>query len=359
MTKKILVLGGYGTCGRYISQVLSQDPAVECVIGGRDTKRGQEVAAALGLPFVRVEIQRASSLNAALEGAYAVVNTCGPFHWHDYAVAERCARRGVHYVDLADDRSYIMGIQDLMSRAQEGGAAIVSGGGSMLALSGALAAALGVAFDVVENIDIAVLSGNRNPRGLASMRSLLYVPTAAVRIRERGEWRDVRGWSQGRAVDLPAPLGRRHLYVTDAPEMEIFPRRYGARVTYRTGLELPILNRAVAGLASLSRFGVIGDLPSWATLMYALHRRLRGMGHAAFGLTVMMRGERAGQPLTRQAGLVAREDGLVLGCAPVITLIRKWVHGGVAVGAGPCDGLFSLDDLSLELRTRNVVLQLS
>lgn len=358
--KKVLVLGGYGVCGSHISRALIRDPRITCVIGGRDVRRGQAVAAAMGATFVAVDARRPAALNAALDGVFAVVNACGPFHWHDYAAAERCARRGIHYVDLADDRAYILGIGALNTPAREHGAQVVSGGGSALALSCVLADTLATAFDVVKTIDIAALSGNGNIRGRAGVQALLYQQTTPVRIRAGTRWREVSGWSHGCTVELPRPFGRRRLYMVDAPEMAIFPQRYGAEVTYRTGLELRYLNRGLAALGSLSRLGLIGDLPGWAGLIHTVHRRLRRLGGTAFGLIVVMRGERNGQPLTRRAGLIAREGGLSVSCAPVVALIRQWVaQGSVAPGAGPCMGFLNWNNLASELAANHVVLQLS
>ncbi|HUW99016.1 MAG TPA: saccharopine dehydrogenase NADP-binding domain-containing protein [Acidiferrobacter sp.] len=359
MTKTVLVLGGYGTCGRRIAEILNHDPEIECLIGGRDVRRGQIAAAALGVPFLAVDTQRVGSLNAALDGVFAVVNTCGPFRVHDYAVAERCARRGVYYVDMAEERPYILGIQDLAPRALESGVTLVSGAGSALAFSSMLVDTIMDAFDTVEHIDIAVLSGNRNPRGLASVRSLLQAQGEQVRVCEHEQWRDVPNFSRGRAVRLPAPFGRRRLYITDAPETDILGKRYGASVTYRTGLELPLLNRGHAWLGALSRLGVIGDLTRLAGMLHMLQTGLRGFGQAAFGITIVIKGQRKGQPVVRKAGLMAREDGLSVSCIPAIALVRKWVTAGGTPGAFPCDGLLMLQDIAQELRMRHVVLQLS
>ncbi|MHB8254286.1 MAG: saccharopine dehydrogenase family protein [Acidiferrobacter sp.] len=359
MTKKVLVLGGYGICGRRIAEILARDPDIECLIGGRDVRRGQEAGVELGVPFVAVDVQRAASLNAALEGVFAVINTCGPFRWHDYAVAERCARRGVYYVDMADEKSYILGIQGLAQRALEGGVAVVSGAGSALAFSSVLVDAVSKAFDTIEEIDIAVLSGNRNPRGLASVRSWLQAQGGAVRVCERGQWRDVPGFSRGSRVDLPAPLGRRRLYVIDAPETDILGKRYGASVTYRTGLDLSLLNHGHAWLGSLNRLGLIKDLTRFAGVLHAVQKGLRGFGQATFGLTVVLKGQRDGLPVIRKAGFVAPDDGLAVNCVPAVALVRKWVAMGGAPGAFPFVDLLTLQDMTEELRMRHVVLQLS
>nr|MDA8390977.1 saccharopine dehydrogenase NADP-binding domain-containing protein [Gammaproteobacteria bacterium] len=189
MTRKVLVLGGYGACGSHISRLLARDAAVDCVIGGRDTVRGEALADELGAGFVSVDIARPGSLNAALEGVFAVVNACGPFHWQDYTVAERCARRGVHYVDLATDRGYVLGITKLSPQAAGSGAAVVSGGGSLLPLSAVLMDAVVDPFDSIDRIEIAVSYGRGCPRGLAAMRALLYGQRVPAQVHEGGAWR--------------------------------------------------------------------------------------------------------------------------------------------------------------------------
>ncbi len=336
-----------------------RDPEAECVLGGRDTVRGPAVAAQLGLPFVAVDIQRQGSLNAALDGVFAVVNTCGPFRAHDYAVAERCARRGVHYVDMADEKSYILGIQALHSRAVEGHACLVSGAGSALAFSSVLVETVAPGFDTITEIEVAMLSGNRNPRGLASVRALLEAQGRRACVYEHGASREVPAFTHGRMVTLPAPFGRRRLYVTDAPEIEILSKRYGAAVTYRTGLDLPVLNHGHVCLGFLNRLGVIADLARLAKGLHFVQKRLARFGQAAFGLSVVLRGERGGQPLARSAALVSPEDGLSVLCMPAVALVRKWMAATGEPGASVCAGVLSLADMTREWAMRQVVLQLS
>jgi len=359
MTKKILILGGYGNCGRRIAEILAQDPDTECVIGGRDVRRGQVVAAELKVPFVAVDASRLTSLNAALDGVFAVVNACGPFQAHDYGVAERCARRGVHYVDMANEWSYIQGIQGLTARAREGGATLVSGAGCALTFSSALVAAVSDAFDTIEKIEVAVLSGNRIPHGPASVRALLLAQGRRVRIRVGDEWREVPGFTQGRTVVLPKPFGRHRLYMTDAPEVDVLAKRYDATVTYRTGFELSFLNRGHAWLGVLHRWGVLADPTRYARGLYAIQKSLRRFGQASFGLSVVLHGQHKGQSIVRRAGLVSQNDGFSVQCAPAVALVRKWLAGGATPGAFSCDSVLTFQDMMQELKMRHVVLQLS
>lgn len=359
MTKKVLVLGGYGACGSHISRLLARDAGIACVIGGRDVVRGGALADELGALFVPVDITRPASLNAALEGVFAVVNACGPFHWQDYTVAERCARRGVHYVDFATDRGYVLGIAKLSPQAAGSGAALVSGGGSLLALSSVLVDAIRDPFDTIDRIDVAVSYGGGCQRGVAAMRALLYGQRLPAQVHEEGVWRQAPGWSRGQVVEWPAPLGRRRLYAVDAPEVSLFAERYGAPVTYRAGLESPAMNHALAWLGSMSRMGIIGDLPSRAGLVHGLYRWMRGSGQARFGLRVSLTGTRDQRELVRSAGLVAEDRDMAAHCAPVLALVRRWIAGQVIAGAGPFLGLLSLADMTEELQQSKAVLLLS
>ncbi len=359
MTNKVLVLGGYGACGSHISRLLARDETVDCVIGGRDAVRGEALANEIGAGFVSVDVSRPGSLNEALEDVFAVVNACGPFHWQDYTVAERCARRGVHYVDLATERAYVLGIGRLASYAVASGAAVVSGGGSLLPLSSVLADAVRTAFDRIDRMEVAVSFGGGCRRGVGSLRALLYGQRVPAQVRAGGRWRQIPGWSQAEAVEWPAPLGRRRLYAVDAPEVAIFAERYGAPVEYRAGLESPAMNRALAWLGSMSRMGIIGDLPARAPLVHALYRWLGGAARADFGLRVTIAGAEGGRELVRSAGLVARDEDMAAHCAPVVALLRQWIAGRAVPGAGPFVGLLSLDDMTQELQQSKAVLLLS
>ncbi|NIQ44068.1 MAG: saccharopine dehydrogenase, partial [Pseudomonas stutzeri] len=55
----------------------------------------------------------AASLGRALNEVFAVVNALGPFAPGSYAVAQRCAACGVHYLDVASTPQYVSGVSAL------------------------------------------------------------------------------------------------------------------------------------------------------------------------------------------------------------------------------------------------------
>lgn len=352
MKRKILVLGGYGTLGGQISSMLVKDPAIECIIVGRDAVRGQAFAHSIGAGFRPLDEQRSGALAVALQGAFAVVDASGPFQGRSYAVPEACIQQGLHYADVADSRRYVAGISLLDREARAKGSLLVSGAGAIPAAAGALIDSMADRFDRIDEIHTAVSVGNRDPRGAAALRAILSYAGSPLSMLERGGWRDVYGWSRPQTVRFPAPIGRRRVYLADGPDLDIFPKRYGAHtVTDRMGMQLKLFNHGLYVLARLKRHKRIADLPRHARSLIKASRLFKKQGDAAGGLRVTVRGEYRGQSIEHHAFLLVRgAHGIAIPASPVVALVRKWVNQGVpAKGAVACTGLVSLDELRREL----------
>ena len=358
MGKRILVLGGYGTFGRRISRAIAAMPSVECIIGGRQPPNDRDVVGDKATTTT-VNIHDPASLRRALDGVFAVVNAVGPFQQQNYSVAEACAGLGIHYVDLADGRAHVDGITRLNRRAQQKNCLIVSGASTVPAVSAALVDMLVPEFDRVSEIHTCISPGNKNPRGVATVRAILSYAGQSMRLKENGRWRYGFGWSEAEKVAFPDPVGKRRVYLCDVPDLDIFPLRYGAQtVTFRAGLELNLFNYGLAFLGRMRRWGWIKNLPGWAPGLIAASHLFRGFGGVAGGMRVLVRGRKNGEEIEHTAFLIARDaNGPAIPCSPSVALIRKWVEHGVPdSGAMSCVGLLSWDEIKAELIGYDIVL---
>jgi hypothetical protein len=352
MKRKIVVLGGYGALGRQICSMLVKDPAVDCVVAGRDATRGAAFAGAIGAGFQLLDSQQPGALPAALQGVFALVDASGPFQGRSYAVPEACIEQGVHYVDVADGRQYVAGFSLLDAAARAKGSLLVTGAGAIPAAAAALIDSMAGRFDRIDEIHTAVSVGNRDARGPAALRAILSYAGRPLSMLERGGWRDVYGWSRPQAVRFPRPIGKRRVYLADGPDLDIFPKRYGAHtVTERVGMQLRLFNHGLYVLARLKRHNRIADLTRHTRSLMKASKMFRAQGDASGGLRVAVRGEHQGQVVEHHAFLVVRgTHGLAIPASPAVALIRKWVNQGVtAKGAVPCVGLVTLDELRREL----------
>jgi saccharopine dehydrogenase-like NADP-dependent oxidoreductase len=359
LPKRILLLGAFGPFGRRIAQALARLPDAECLLGAEPMNTAERLAREIGVRVVAVNPHEPESIRHALPGVFAVVNTCGPFLEPAYTVAEQCAEHGVHYVDPSDARDYLDGMQRLARTAERSGSLLVTAASAAPAVSAALVEMLRPEFDRVREIHTCLSPGARDQRELATMRAILSYADNPPRMKERGRWREFHYWSRPQTVAFPKPLGRRRAYLCDHPDLDLFPKRYGAQtVTFRIALPWRSFNLALAGVGWLRRHEVITQTPASLLTLARAGARLLPTRRLPGGIRVELRGERRGEELTHTAALLARDrHSAAISTAPILALVKQWLARGVAQpGVMPCVGLLSWDELKAELRDYDIVL---
>ena len=262
--KRVLVIGGYGNFGGYISRRLSADPAIQLLVGGRSIERATGFSAQLQSPnpVEPVAIDISHDVQAALAAAAPdiVIHTVGPFQGQDYSVAEACIAAGAHYLDLADARSLVAGIDALNEAAKSKGVAVVAGASSVPCLSAAIVDRYSGEFGRLERLDYGISAAQQTNRGLATASAVLsYIGHPFTSLRN-GRWRTVFGWQDLHSVRYPE-LGRRWFGNCDIPDLELFPERYPTLSTmcFAAGHEIAPLHFATWLLSGLVR-GVIAGM---------------------------------------------------------------------------------------------------
>ena len=122
---KILVLGGYGTFGGRLIELLSDVAELEMLVGGRNLDKATAFCEAFeGETSVRpLKVDRndiAGVLDA--EKPDLVVDASGPFQAYGnspYQVVEQCISARVNYLDFADSADFVFGISRFDEAAKE------------------------------------------------------------------------------------------------------------------------------------------------------------------------------------------------------------------------------------------------
>src|SRR5690242_16390461 len=105
---RVLIVGGYGTFGGRLAQLLADEPRLTLLIAGR--ARDQAKAFCARLPATARLEALAFDRNGNLDAALAakpdlVVDASGPFQAYagdPYRLVRACLARGIDYLDLAD-----------------------------------------------------------------------------------------------------------------------------------------------------------------------------------------------------------------------------------------------------------------
>lgn len=352
---RVLVFGGYGHFGGRICRALTDE--VTLIVAGRNAVKAEDFARSLSVRHLPRHESAAldhttNDLAQRLRRLQvdAVIHTCGPFQGQDYHVARACVAAGAHYIDLADGRAFVVGINALDTAARAAGVLVLSGASTLPALSSAVVDEHRGHFAQIDSIDTSIAPGQQTPRGVATLQAVLSYCGKPFTVWEAGGWRTKYGWQDIRRFHYP-DFGSRWLARCDVPDLQLFPERYPGvqRVRFDAGLELSLAQWGFWLLAGLVHTGLIADASRYARLVQSWGRHFDWMGSDTGGMHVGLCGsDQAGRPARIDWHLVARRGhGPVIPCLPVIVLARKLAAGNLALrGAMPSMGLMTLAEFA-------------
>lgn len=315
----VVIFGGYGIFGAHAARALAQ-AGVKVRIAGRNETRAKSFAAQLGDRHEGIAADAADPASCAwaLEGARVAVNCAGPFSTLPLTLPEACLAAGPHYVDIADDRSWLARLRALDGRFRDRNLTAACGCSSLPGISGALALLATERLSEVRSARVTLFIGNRNPKGDAAVRS------AAAQLGKtfsspQGPLVGLRGRE---TVRLPEPFGARAVYDWESPELDLFPALLGAReVRVKVGFESRLATRA---FATLARLGPPGSrlVPPLAVL----GRALSGFGHSGGFVQVELFAPDGAAAL---ASLGGAEDGQRMAALPAAFVALGLLDGTV------------------------------
>jgi saccharopine dehydrogenase-like NADP-dependent oxidoreductase len=345
--KCVLIIGGYGNFGGFITEQLSGDENLDVIVAGRSLVKASAFAAkfpSVDAAMVDVGKDIASTLSDI--GPDIVIHTSGPFQGQGYDVARACIGVGSHYIDLADGRDFVTGITSLDDAAKAKGVAVISGASSVPCLTSAIIDHHLDQFHRLESVDYGITTAQKTNRGLATTAAILsYVGKPFTTLNE-GRATTVYGWQDIRSRRYPR-LGRRYLGNCDVPDLVLFPDRYPdlKSIRFAAGIEVPCLHIGLWGLSWLVRIGLITRLERGAPFMLSAARLFDFLGSASSAFHMTMTGKGAdGEDKTIAFDLTARAgDGPYIPCTPAILLATKLAEGAFkSFGAKPCVGLIDM-----------------
>ncbi len=362
---KVMVLGGYGNFGARISRALAGDARIQLLVAGRDGQRAAAFVATLpGAQGVAVDM-RSTSFAQTLQdlGVGLLVHTAGPFQGQDYAVAQACAKAGVHYIDLADGRRFVCDFPRTLHNAfVDTDRIAITGASTVPALSSAVVDALCAGWQRLDTIDICIAPAQTAPRGVATLRAVLSYCGGPVKMWNGGRWQTRVGWAAPRRVEF-LRLRPRLGALCDIPDLELFPAHYQVRdrMDFTAALEVGLAQRGFALLAWLRHRRLLKNPSAWAGVLNAGATLFDPLGSALGGMVVRVVGMDArGKPAKRAWHIAAGDGhGPEIPCMAAVLLARRLARGEpMDCGAYACVGLHALADFTPEFAKWGMVTDL-
>jgi saccharopine dehydrogenase-like NADP-dependent oxidoreductase len=351
---RILVIGATGVFGSRLVELLAQEKNIQLVLAGRTLKSLEALAGRLGLNGEIAVLDRDTLTGSELShlGCDIVIDAAGPFQSSQTHVIDAAIAAGIHYLDLADGRDFVKKIGRFDDRARRANIAVVTGASSIPALSHAVIDSHAQNWQRFDTIRIGIFPGNRAPRGLAVVESILSYVGKPVRVFREGAWQTVPGWGMLHRLQVPH-VGARWASVCDTPDQDLLVARYSPTCSaeFFAGLELSLLHLGLWLLSFPVRWGWITSLLPAAKPMLHVAKWFIPFGTDKGGMIVQARGaDHAGNPVSLDWSLKADANwGPYVPTLAAVALIRKFSDGTFTFrGAGACVGMLTLHDFQAD-----------
>jgi hypothetical protein len=337
---KVLILGGYGTFGGRLAQLVADEPRLTLVIAGRSLDQAAAFCAVLPAR-ARLEpavVDRDGDVEAALrrQTPDLVVDASGPFqHYGEapYRVIAACLACGVNYLDLADGSEFVEGVARFDEEARARGVFVLAGVSSFPVLTAAVVRRLSHDMTQVQSVWGGIAPSPYAGVGQNVIRAIASYAGKPVRA---GGVEIGHALTDARRFTI-APPGRLPLHpirfsLVDVPDHQALRALWPElrSVWMGAGPVPQILHRALNGLAWLVRLRLLPSLSPVAGVMYRAINVLRWGEHRG-GMFVSVSGTNAdGGPIerTRSWHLVAERDhGPLIPSMAAEAIIRHCLDG--------------------------------
>jgi hypothetical protein len=339
--QKILILGGYGTFGRRLAQLLTNNSQLTLVIAGRSLAKAQRLCAellSLGT-VIPAELDRARDVEPQLRAIAPdlVVDASGPFQAYGenpYRVVEAAITLGIHYLDLSDGADFVRGIARFDEAARARGVFVLSGVSSCPVLTAAVVRRLSAGMARVESIAGGIAPSPYADIGLNVIRAIASYAGKPVALLRDGRKMPAHAIIDSRSFTI-APPGRLPLYarrfsLVEVPDLELLPELWPSlrAVWMGVGTVPEILLRGLNVLAWLVRLRLLPSLLPIAALIHSTRTRLSWGEHRG-GMFVTVSGALAnGAPVERSWHMIAEgDDGPFVPSMAAEAIIRHCLAG--------------------------------
>src|SRR5581483_6103920 len=189
----VLIVGGYGTFGARLAELLAPAPDLKLIIAGRSRAKAQALCTRLApqaaAALVPLAFDRAGAIETALaqSGAHIVVDASGPFQAYGadpYRLVRACVARGIDYLDLADDADFVRGVARFDAEARARATFALSGVSTFPVLTAAAVRQLAKGMAQIETITAGLAPSPFARVGLNVIRAIASYagqPVALVR----------------------------------------------------------------------------------------------------------------------------------------------------------------------------------
>jgi hypothetical protein len=338
----VLIVGGYGTFGGRLVELLENEPRLTLIVAGRSLQKANAFCKKRGnakAELVAAAFDRNGDIAAQLTALKPdiLVDASGPFQAYGsecYRLIEACIAQRIDYLDLADGSDFVAGVRTFDEAARAADRYVLSGVSSFPVLTAAVVRHLSAGMVQVTSIRGGIAPSPYAGVGENVIRAIAGYSGQPVALRRNGAIATGYPFTEHVRFTI-APPGYLPLHNTlfslvDVPDLralaELWPD--AKNIWMGAGPVPQILHRALVALAWLVRLKLLPGLSMLAPLMYLATNHLRWGEHRG-GMFVEVEGtNESDAPIKRSWHLLAEgDDGPLIPSMAVEALVRRTLEG--------------------------------
>jgi hypothetical protein len=338
---KVLILGGYGTFGGRLAQLLADEARLTLIIAGRSLAKAQAFCASLQstATVLPAAFDRDGDVERQLRAIAPdiVVDATGPFQSYGadpYRVVRAALALGICYLDLADGSDFVQGIAQFDPQARACGIFVLTGASSFPGLTAAVVRALAQDMARIDAVSGGIAPSPYANVGVNVIRAIASYAGKPISLMRDGRKTTAYALIDSRRYTIAPPglmpLHRIRFSLVNVPDLQVLPQLWpGLRSVWMGAGPVPgVWHRALSVLASLVRLKLLPSLSPFADLMYRTVNLLSWGEHRG-GMFVSVEGEgRDGERIERSWHLLAEgDDGPLIPSMATEAIIRHCLAG--------------------------------
>ncbi len=368
---RLLIVGGYGTFGGRLAELLCREPAISLFIAGRSQSRAEAFCEKLpqGADREPVVLDREGDVAGNLRkiAPDLVVDASGPFQTYGndpYSLIKAALATRTNYVDLADSPEFVRGVAQFDSAARSEELFVLSGASSFPALTAAMVRDLAGNMREIESIVGGVAPSPYAGVGYNVIRAIAGYAGKPISVRRGGRQEVARGLTESIRYTIAPPgaipLFPRRFSLVNVPDLKLLTDEWPeVRSVWMGASPQPaLLHCLLRWFARAVSLGLIPSLTPLARLMHQAANTIRWGEHRG-GLFVEITGVGAGGERVRRSGHLLAEGshGMYIPSMAVEAIVRNWLGGRPPrPGARSASADLGLDDYKRVFSGRAIVL---
>jgi hypothetical protein len=369
MTKRILIIGGYGIFGGRLAQLLADDERLELVIAGRSKDKAEDFckhhpSRANKVPLL---FNRDGDIESQLQEIRPelVVDATGPFQSYGpdpYRVVKACLVLAIDYMDLADGSDFVNGISQFDDEAKRRHLFILSGVSSFPVLTAAVVRQLSNDLQCIHTITGGIAPSPYAGVGLNVIRAIAsYAGKPVALVRDGHASTGYALTESTRYTICPPgqlPLNNIRFSLVDVPDLRVIPGLYADldSIWMGAGPVPELLHRALNGLAWLVRLKIISSLSPFARLFYFVINIVRWGEHRG-GMFIAIEGTTADKTTVKRSWhlLAEGDDGPFIPSMAIEAILRRCSENKRPLsGARPATSDLEIEDYNALFTRRTI-----